>query len=68
MQWKPIETAPLDGTLIRIMLDDMQDVVCWSPELEDWVIGFDSTPRGRQRLSWEPTHWAPHDDTDNDNP
>ena len=39
MQWKPIETAPKDGTVIVIPLQMARGVrAYWDKELETWVL------------------------------
>jgi len=56
--WKPIETAPKDGTacLIYTEMGEMY-LAYWDvwPMVSGWVIGYDQTPDNRIR----PTHWMP---------
>ena len=58
--WKPIKTAPKDGTKIRVKRDLLQESVHWSRDLEGWVTG--PVPvrdrELRRLLPWEPTHWT----------
>jgi hypothetical protein len=58
--WKPIETAPKDGTKIRVKRDLLQESVHWSHDLEGWVTGpIPVHDRELRRLlPWEPTHWT----------
>ena len=64
MEWRPIETAPRDGTRIDIWGTNPDGSgcrvanVCWGP-VADWM--------GRERADWQhyhvdaftPTHWMP---------
>jgi hypothetical protein len=62
--WKPIHSAPKNGTPIRIKAaDGSQKIVVWSHWHSDWVIGRRS-PKEHERallLAWgsNPTHWKP---------
>lgn len=53
MDWKPIETAPTDGTRVLLYADMPEwngaayEVSYWDPEAEDW-----------EDIQWEPTHWC----------
>jgi len=58
--WKPIKTAPKDGTPIRVKgADDSEETVVWSHWLGSWVIGLRAPNDGERfsLLDWEPTHW-----------
>jgi hypothetical protein len=59
--WKPIETAPKDGTRIRVKRDDMEETVEWFVPLYDWLIERDPDRVHHGLLSWQPTHWMPLD-------
>ena len=59
--WKPIETAPKDGTRIRVKRDDMEETVEWFVPLYDWLIERDPDGVHHELLSWQPTHWMPLD-------
>jgi hypothetical protein len=56
--WKPIETAPKDGTRICVKRDWLQQTVQWSHPLDDWVIGPGPDGKGSELLPWQPTHWV----------
>ena len=58
-EWKPIETAPKDGTRIRVMRGDLQDNVEWFLTLNDWLVERDPDGVHHVLLSWQPTHWMP---------
>jgi hypothetical protein len=59
--WKPIETAPKDGTRIRVKRDDIEETVEWFAALNDWLIERDPDGVHHELLSWQPTHWMPLD-------
>lgn len=61
--WQPIETAPMDGTLIlsasrHQKVDEPQvlAVIAWSTRDREWFC-----PDGADRPTWpwRPTHWQP---------
>jgi hypothetical protein len=58
-EWKPIDTAPKDGTRIRVMRGDLQDNVEWFLALNDWCVERDPDGVHHKLLSWQPTHWMP---------
>jgi hypothetical protein len=58
-EWKPIETAPKDGTRIRVIRGDLQDTVEWFHPLNDWLVERDPDGVHHVLLSWQPTHWMP---------
>jgi hypothetical protein len=60
-EWKPIETAPKDGTRIRVLRGDLQDTVEWFHPLNDWLVERDPDGVHHVLLSWQPTHWMPSD-------
>ena len=65
--WKPIHSAPKDGTPIRVKTaDGLQETVVWSHWHSDWVIGR-RRPKEHERallLAWgsNPTQWTPAQD------
>jgi len=56
-EWKPIATAPRDGSQIRVKRDGMEATVVWHPPFEDWAVDFQGEVSARKLLLWEPTHW-----------
>ena len=59
--WKPIETAPKDGTRIRVKRDDIEETVEWFAPLNDSLVERDPDGVHHELLSWQPTHWMPLD-------
>ena len=58
--WEPMETAPLDGTPIRVRSENAEACVSWATALGAWVIGLATEPNATDRiLPWRPTAWAP---------
>jgi hypothetical protein len=58
--WEPMESAPLDGTPIRVKKGELQAIVSWSAEMHNWVLGLSTEPGLLERiLPWHPTSWAP---------
>lgn len=51
--WRPIETAPRDGT----------EILCWCPGIGERVLCFDAgcwvLAGGDYANDYEPTHWMP---------
>jgi hypothetical protein len=58
-EWKPIASAPKDGTPIRVKRDDLQETVVWFHPLNDWAVGLHPHAAAITLLSWEPTYWRP---------
>lgn len=61
-EWKPIDTAPKDGTWVRLKRKGKEVIGRWSHPLDDWSLGpaAEGAETGvEQLLSWEPTEWAP---------
>jgi hypothetical protein len=59
-EWEPIETAPMDGTPIRVRRDTVEALVFWSDELQAWVIGLATVGNhlAERVLPWRPISWA----------
>jgi hypothetical protein len=58
--WEPMETAPLDGTPIRVRGDGKEAFVSWSTTVGAWVIGLATEPDLPDRiLPWQPREWTP---------
>jgi hypothetical protein len=58
--WEPMETAPLDGTPIRVRSENAEAYVSWATALGTWVIGLANEPNPVDRiLPWRPIAWAP---------
>ena len=58
--WEPMETAPLDGTPVRLRKGDEEATASWSTEIGAWIFGIASEPNAMDRiLPWHPTSWAP---------
>jgi hypothetical protein len=58
-EWKPIETAPRDGTNI-ILVDADNTPPClviglWSDKLHTWIVKWDLDPFE----GYDATHWMP---------
>jgi hypothetical protein len=60
-EWDSIETAPMDGTPIRVKRDTFEAIVSWSDELQAWVTGLatEADHLAERVLPWKPTSWAP---------
>jgi hypothetical protein len=57
MKWKPIETAPKDGTEILLYLPKVNNVISgkWSIQSICWI---DCWCSGMDHESYRPSHWA----------
>ena len=55
MEWKPIDTAPKDGTKILMFDGETMQIVDWD-KLDYW--GTSDCGSG-WRDEWYPTHWMP---------
>lgn len=53
--WRPIETAPRDGTRIVIYDGDVPAVGLWSAGRESWIVDWDHAPYGDPA----PSLWLP---------
>ena len=53
--WEPMETAPLDGTPIRVRSGEQEALVSWSKTIGAWVMGLATEPD----LPWQTTEWTP---------
>ena len=68
-EWRPIETAPRDGSVVFLCRDGWRFTGCWSCNIEEWVAGcwscnieeWVAAKKTYQLLSpYEvPTHWRP---------
>lgn len=54
MTWKPIETAPKDGTHVLLFRPEINFVGYWSGTRRAWIASTHSYPAGPA-----PTHWMP---------
>jgi hypothetical protein len=62
-EWeKPIESAPRNGSVIRVKRGETEETVAWLRPVDDWVTGW--TRAEATLLSWDPTHWKPVDKND----
>lgn len=58
MQWRPIETAPKDGTPLLLLWPDAAEkmaVMWWDDYCGGWMGYYDGINPGRM----PPTHWMP---------
>ena len=67
MSWQPIETAPKDGTIVRLRCETRPDfsepIMYWDKRRKRWA-GFAYAIARRYRTFWDPelpqpTHWCP---------
>ena len=57
MTWKPIDTAPKDGTCILGYADDETTVVYWFHVGRNWELSVSGAYCDDGE--WTPTHWMP---------
>lgn len=61
-EWKPIETAPKDGTPIDLFITRRWTDYVWDAEVEGWTFAQDINNDWQDRRTWPasfPTHWMP---------
>lgn len=64
--WRPIETAPRDGTLVKIRADtapNFEHLMGWDRHRAHWVGRWPGL-MGWSKIAWDhdahpPTHWKP---------
>ena len=61
MEWRPIETAPMDGTIIDLWSQSGRQADCkWDTSWTFWGMGGFDTMDWVGIPEWEkPTHWMP---------
>jgi hypothetical protein len=60
-QWRPIETAPKDGTVLLGYDNGFgREIVWWSVPMNEWYSD------GEPLEFWTPTHWMPLPDAPTD--
>ena len=57
MEWRPIETAPKDGTLVLVGHETAVFDGWWDENSGGWVDG--STDMYEDLIVYQPTHWMP---------
>jgi hypothetical protein len=55
-EWKPISSAPKDGTAILLGHDQAVFDGWWDAEISAWVDGC--SDRYEDLMTYEPTHWT----------
>lgn len=64
--WRPIETAPKDGTFILAVIAGFKPAVVrfmCAPGRSDWIDSSDNWTSDIGGPFWEPTHWMPLPDS-----
>lgn len=59
MEWKPIETAPKDGTDVLLFANDSIAIAAWQtdwPNRGEWATGYSCADYGDYYVK-NPTHW-----------
>lgn len=60
--WRPIETAPKDGSIFLAQMKGNPDlgplIICWAKLDDTWVTAWDATSL-KQAWGDEPTRWMP---------
>ena len=60
MEWKPIETAPKDGTRIIALVDGSQRIVAWTKTSHVPLYGWCLVDQGAEDCELcSPTYWMP---------
>jgi len=61
MTWQPIETAPIDGTWVLVVIcGTHEDGYPYVPSVDQWVDGhWDIENYLETGKEWHPTHWMP---------
>lgn len=60
MEWKPIETAPRDGTRFRAMVNGRARICAWGKTSHVPIYGFCLADQGPEDFDLcEPTDWMP---------
>lgn len=61
VEWKPIETAPKYGRLLRLKHGDKEALGHWSNVTNQWIVWRpirDADKQPKEVLDWEPTEWT----------
>jgi hypothetical protein len=56
-EWRDIETAPKDGTMILMADGNIMFCAFWLKSERAWVDG--SRDRNGELITWDATHWMP---------
>lgn len=61
-QWQPIETAPIDGTVVDLWVNGERNPACAWKNNKGWCFRLyytDGTGYGWHKIKGSPTHWMP---------